>query len=53
MRMHADHTCLAFLEEMFITKSVDKRIELKIDVDNAAKQVLKKHRKSIDDRKPL
>jgi len=51
--MHRDPVCLAFLEDMFITNSVDKRIELKMDVDIAAKKVLKKHRKSIDDRKSL
>lgn len=53
LEMHRDEQCLAVFSKMFVTTNVDEKVELKIDVTKAAKNVLKKHKNSMDARMSL
>ena len=48
--MLQDEQCMALFSHMFVTTAVDDRVELKIDVNNAAKAVLKKFSTTMDSR---
>lgn len=40
--MQKDEQCLALFERMFVTTDVDDNVELKMDVQKAARKCLKK-----------